>query len=199
MRLDSRDEGRSPYTSWIATINGADYNILMAEPKTWGSPKSKLADIVLSGHAEIDGNPRFQMDTDSRRRIMAWIDLNVPYYPSSAPDYPKTMGCRRLMPEKVDAVLNEVAKARCMQCHEKGVPRKFYTRITNPELNNFLLAPLAKSAGGTETCGRAVFSSKADPDYEAILKTFEPVQKVLRETPRSDIVAPNATCPGEVN
>ena len=197
VRLDSRDEGRSPYTSWIATINGADYNILMAEPKTWGSPKSKLADIVLSGHPDDKRKPRFQMDADSQRRIVAWIDLNVPYYPSSAPDYPKTMGCRRLMPEQLDAVLNQVAKTRCTQCHEKGVPRKFYTRITNPELNNFLLAPLAKSAGGTEACGQAVFASKADPDYQAILKTFEPVQKILREKPRSDILAKNADCTKE--
>ncbi len=197
VRLDSRDEGRSPYTSWIATINGADYNILMAEPKTWGSPKSKLADIVLSGHPDDKRKPRFQMDADSQRRIVAWIDLNVPYYPSSAPDYPKTMGCRRLVPEQLDAVLNQVAKTRCTQCHEKGVPRKFYTRITNPELNNFLLAPLAKSAGGTEACGQAVFASKADPDYQAILKTFEPVQKILREKPRSDILAKNADCTKE--
>jgi hypothetical protein len=197
VRLDSRDEGRSPYTSWIATINGADYNILLAEPKTWGSPKSKLADIVLSGHPDTDRKPRFRMDADSQRRIMAWIDLNVPYYPSSAPDYPRTMGCRRLMPEELDAVLNQIAKARCAQCHEKGVPRRFYTRITHPELNNFLLAPLAKSAGGTEACGKAVFASKADPDYQSILRTFEPIQKILRETPRSDILAHHADFPGE--
>jgi hypothetical protein len=197
VRLDSRDEGRSPYTSWIATINGADYNILMAAPKTWGSPKSKLADIVLSGHPDADRQPRFRMDVDSQRRIMAWIDLNVPYYPNSAPDYPKTMGCRRVMPEELETALKRVAKARCAQCHEKGVPRRFYTRITHPELNNFLLAPLAKSAGGTEACGKAVFASKADPDYQSILRTFEPIQKILRETPRSDILAHHADFPGE--
>ena len=187
VRINSRDEGRSPYTSWIATINGADYNILMVEPKTWGSPRSKLADIVLSGHPDADGKPRCRVDPDGQRRIMAWIDLNVPYYPSSAPDYPRTMGCRRLMPEELDAVLDRVAKNRCQQCHSQGLPRKFYTRITNPQLNSFLLAPLAKSAGGTEACGQAVFASTADPDYQAILKTFEPIQQIIRQKPRLDM------------
>ena len=189
VKLDSRDEGRSPYTSWISTINGADYNILMVKPKTWGSPASKLADIVMSGHPDTSGARRFEMDDDSRRRVFAWMDLNVPYYPTSSPDYPRTMGCRRLMPEQLDAELTRVAAARCAQCHREGVPRKFYTRIVNPQLNNFLLAPLAKSAGGTEACGKTVFASTGDADYQAILKTFEPVQKILRDTPRSDVVA----------
>jgi mono/diheme cytochrome c family protein len=197
VRLDSRDEGRSPYTSWISTINGADYNILLVQPKTWGSPASKLADLLLAGHPDAEGKPRLHMDPAQRRRILAWIDLNVPYYPTSAPDYPDRMGCRRLMPVELNGVLQRVAQARCAACHRSGLPRQFYTRITNPQLNNFLLAPLAKAAGGTEVCGRAVFASSEDPDYQAILKTFEPITNTLRATPRSDVVNGPAACPLE--
>lgn len=68
------------------------------------------------------------------------------------------------------------------------VPRDFWLRIERPELNNFLLAPLAKSAGGTEACGRPVFSSKDDTDYRAILRTFAPLSKLLEKTPRADMV-----------
>ena len=56
-----------------------------------------------------------------------------------------------------------------------------------PENNNFLLAPLAKTAGGTQKCGKAVFASKDDPDYRKILKTFEPIHKLLKERPRADM------------
>ncbi|MGL6193814.1 MAG: hypothetical protein ACRC2T_03220, partial [Thermoguttaceae bacterium] len=49
------------------------------------------------------------------------------------------------------------------------------------------LAPLAKSAGGSEKCGKAVFADTNDPDYKKILAVFAPVQKQLQETPRIDM------------
>ncbi len=49
------------------------------------------------------------------------------------------------------------------------------------------MAPLSKKAGGTEKCGRPVFGSKDDPDYRKILKTFEPIHKLLKERPRADM------------
>jgi len=63
-------------------------------------------------------------------------------------------------------------------------------------LNNFLLAPLSKQAGGTEACGKATFKSKEDPDYQAILKTFDPILKGLKEVPRMDFEGAKAwVCP----
>lgn len=180
-------EGRNPWTSWISTINGTEYNVRQIEPKTWGSPASKLADILLAGHPDAAGKPRVQVDEAGRRRVMTWIDLNVPYYPNSSSKNLKAMGCRRVFPVELDDVLKKVAAARCDSCHAKGVPRDFFIRIEKPDLNSFLLAPLAKSAGGTEKCGKPVFSSTADPDYQAILKTFEPVATALRESPREDM------------
>jgi hypothetical protein len=185
--INASQEGHSPYTSWIATVNGTEHNILQITPRTWGSPASKLADIVLTGHPGTDGKPRISLDPASQRRIMAWIDLNVPYYPTSSSKNFHAMGCRRVFPTGLDAALKQVAATRCNRCHAQGVPRAFYTRIEKPELNNFLLAPLAKAAGGTEACGTAVFAGTDDPDYQAILKTFEPVAAFLREQPRDDM------------
>jgi hypothetical protein len=54
-------------------------------------------------------------------------------------------------------------------------------------MNSFLLAPLAKSGGGSGACGKAVFQDTNDPDYQAILKTFEPVAQALKATPRTDM------------
>lgn len=178
----------SPFVSWIPTYNGQEQNILEIRPRAWGSPQSKLAEVLLSGHFDEDGKPRFDMDDKSRRRILAWIDLNVPYYGSSETAYPDKTGCRRIYPQRLDKVLADVAARRCAECHNNGkIPRRVWTRITEPELNNFLVAPLAKAGGGNEKCGKPVFESKDDPDYQAILRTFLPDQEMLAQVPRMDM------------
>jgi hypothetical protein len=187
-RGDSFISWDSPYVNWIPTYNGHEANILQVAPKTWGSPRSKVADMILAGHPDQDGRPRYQMDEASRRRVFAWIDLNVPYYGTSEAALPDRQGCRRLLPENLDKTLADVTKRRCAECHKNGqVPRQIWVRVTNPQANSFLTAPLAKSAGGTEACGRAVFADARDPDYQAILKTFEPIAKLIQETPRDDM------------
>ncbi len=186
-RIDSGEEGSSPYTSWIWTINGTERTILQIDPKTWGSPASKLAEIIRSGHPDADGKPRVDVADEDRRRVYLWIDLNVPYYGTSASNHSGRMGSRRMLPPELDSVLAEVASRRCASCHASGVPRTFYTRMLKPENNNFLLAPLAKTAGGSEACGRAVFASKDDPDYRKILEVFAPVRKLLEQHPRADM------------
>ncbi|MBM3883103.1 MAG: hypothetical protein FJ387_25875 [Verrucomicrobia bacterium] len=184
---------RNRYTSWIPTYNGTEENILQVRPRTWGAPVSRLAEVVRTGHPDADGKPRVQLTAAERERIYAWIDCNVPYYPTSASHDIAIPGCRRVYPADLDGVLAEVATRRCASCHEAGkVPRTFFTRITNPQLNAFLLAPLAKSAGGTEACGRAVFADTGDPDYQAILRTFEPALRALREQPRLDVIRDEA-------
>jgi len=188
--IASRSEGRNPYTSWIATINGTEYNVLMIQPKEWGSPASKLAEIIRSGHPDADGKPRVAVPDADRRRVFAWIDLNVPYYHTASSNYLENIGCRQVYPPALDKTLADVAKRRCADCHQGGkVPRKFYTRIENPQLNSFLLAPLARSAGGAEACGKAIFADASDPDYQAILRTFAPIRDLLKQNPRTDMAA----------
>ena len=93
-----------------------------------------------------------------------------------------------MYPEKLDATLARVARRRCAECHDRGkMPRREWTYITEPELNAFLSAPLARAAGGTQACGTPVFASAKDMDYVALLKTFEPVRELLAKTPRMDM------------
>lgn len=181
--------GESPYTSWIWTINGAGHNTLEIDPRRWGSPASKLAEIVRRGHPDKDGKARVHLADADRRRVYMWIDLNVPYYGTSSSNYKNRLGSRRMYPYELDPILNDVAKRRCNDCHKSGIPRKYYTRMLKPENNSFLLAPLAKSAGGTEKCGRAVFESKDDEDYRKIIDVFRPIREMLEEVPRADMVA----------
>jgi len=150
---------------------------------------------VLTNHPDEQGKPRFEMDEAGRRRILAWIDLNVPYYGTSETAYPELTGCRRIVPAELDKVLNTVAARRCASCHAGGkVPRREWVRITEPELNPFLIAPLAKTAGGSQKCGQAVFADKNDPDYQAVLATFKPVEEMLRRVPRMDMPGAEPSC-----
>jgi hypothetical protein len=186
--------GMSPYVEWIWTINGAETNILEIAPRRWGSPASKLAEILRNGHPDKDGKPRINVPDADRRRAYLGMDLNIPYYGTSSSNHKAQLGSRRMMPPDLDSVLAEVSARRCAECHRPGVPRKFYTRVTHPEKNNFLLAPLAAQAGGTQKCGKAVFQSTADPDYQKILHTFAPIHALLKERPRPDMAGYEAMC-----
>jgi hypothetical protein len=137
--------------------------------------------------------------------VLAWIDLNVPYYGTSETAYPEKPGCRQMLPADLDKTLADVAKRRCAECHRDGkFKREFWTRIQNPQMNSFLLAPLAREAGGSGACGKAVFASSDDSDYQAILRTFEPVLMQLRLRPRMDMpgakpAAVDRSCLGKVD
>ena len=109
--------GCSPYTSWISTYNRTEQNILEVTPKAWGSPASLLADLLVSGHPDEDGARRVTLGPEERQRVFTWIDLNVPYYGTSESNYYDRKGCRRLYPEQLDAVLEDVAGRRCAACH----------------------------------------------------------------------------------
>ncbi len=190
--------GMSPYVEWIWTINGSETNILEIAPRRWGSPASRLAEVIRDGHPGKDGKPRVNVPDEDRRRVYLWMDLNIPYYGTSSSNHKAELGSRRMLPLDLDATLSEVAGRRCAGCHQGAVPRKFYTRVLNPEKNSFLLAPLAREAGGTQKCGQPVFASAADPDYQRVLRTFEPIQALLRQRPRADMVEFAAICEEQV-
>ena len=205
--LARRNQGRtgSPYVSWIPTYNGHEANILQIAPKQWGSPASALADLILTGHPDEDGKPQVELDEDSRRRILTWIDLNVPYYGTADTAHPDLPACRQMLPKDLRGVMDGVYARRCQTCHQgKSVPILMTwrempwgglgVRVENPERNAFLLAPLAKSHGGTQQCGEAVFQSKEDPDYQAVLKTFEPIRELMKRTPRMDMPGAVGSC-----
>lgn len=186
--------GKNPYTSWISTYNNTESNILEVTPKAWGSPASLVADLIRTGHPDENGKPRVHLPPQDQQRVYTWIDLNVPYYGTSESAYYDRKGCRRLYPDDLDSVLADVANRRCNSCHSEGIPRKHYTRILEPEENSFLFAPLAKAAGGTESCGNAVFASKDDPDYQRIIRCFEPIRSQVKQRPRMDMPGAHSSC-----
>jgi len=106
--------GRKPYVSWVPTTSwsGSEKHVRNIEPNKWGSPTSRLAEVILSGHPDKDGKKRLKMDEKSRRRIFAWIDLNVPFYGSyRKPGYdPETLRRYREAARKVNGWSETVAR-----------------------------------------------------------------------------------------
>jgi hypothetical protein len=188
---------KNPYTKWISSYNGSESNILEIMPRHWGSPASRLADVVLADHPDATGMKRVELSDTEKRRIFAWMDLNVPYYGTSDSNHRDRRGCRRMWPDDFDTVFGSIVERRCASCHQPGgtaadTPvRKWYLRVSDPEKNTFLRAPLAKAAGGLGNCGSNVFQTKDDPDYRALLNTFKPIHELLAKTPRYDMMAPS--------
>jgi hypothetical protein len=99
--------GRKPYVNWIPTTSwsGSEGFVREITPNKWGSPASSLTKLILSGHPDKNGKKRFKMDDKSRRRVFAWIDLNVPFYGSyRGPTYqdPETLRRRKEMLSKIN-------------------------------------------------------------------------------------------------
>jgi mono/diheme cytochrome c family protein len=202
--LARKDQGRtgSPWVSWIPTYNGHEWNIAEIRPKQWGSPASELADLLLTDHPDVDHKPRIHLSDAERRRLLMWMDLNVPYYGTADTAHPDRAACRQLNPDGLRQVMSDVYARRCNDCHTERqvvIQRPWHPlgrrerlgevglRIQNPHLNAFLLAPLAESEGGTQRCGSAVFATKEDPDYRAVLATFAPIHNLISTNPRMDM------------
>lgn len=164
VRAYMKNFGRNPYTSWIPTFNGLEENILWITPKTWGSPVSRLSQIVASGHPGRDGRPRVRLTDDERLRIHMWIDLNVPYYGTSQSRQNNLRGCRRVLPRSLLDAKADIEK-------RKGVklPHQFYVRYDHPERNPWLKEGLAKG----------IFSGKHDPDYKRLLEEIVKARPML--------------------
>jgi len=185
----------SKYTSWIPTYNGQEANILRITPGEWGAKASLLATIIRDGHRDSKAEERIKLTDDEKQRVYAWLDLNVPYYPTSSSNYEQNRGCRQMIPTGLNERFAEVAKNRCMSCHkQKGAeqffsyPGNFALRIDHPERNPILMAPLSVSAGGSGKCATVVFKDKNDPDYQRLLDTFKALQQELQAKPRMDMV-----------
>ncbi|MDR1922850.1 MAG: hypothetical protein LBQ66_00630 [Planctomycetaceae bacterium] len=70
--------------------------------------------------------------------------------------------------------------------------RRKYSRqllydLSYPEKSVMLLAPLAKSAGGYESCGTAILTSKDDPKYQSILAGITRTKQHLDSIKRFDM------------
>ena len=65
--------------------------------------------------------------------------------------------------------------------------RDLFYNLSQPEKSVLLLAPLAKQAGGFESCGTIVFANTADSDYQKILAAIQDAKEKLEQIRRFDM------------
>ena len=63
----------------------------------------------------------------------------------------------------------------------------FRVRLDDLAKTRALLAPLAKAAGGEESCKKAVFADKDDPDYKKLAALYAQVKAECDASPRADM------------
>jgi len=173
-------------------------------PRSQGAAASRLVDLLMGRHEDV------QVDAESLDRIITWIDLNVPYYDNTAVTRPSRVPLGNEYTASGRAVIDDPKPLwaalgdSCTSCHASGfsvepatapcqVPdlpktmRHPPINLTHPEESRLLTAPLARAAGGLELCGKAVWTSRDAPSYQAALRVIQAWHDDLVARPREDM------------
>ena len=144
-------------------------------PLATGSWTSRLTQMIETRHSDVN------VDTESRRKIYTWIDMNVPYYGTWDMCRPHSLGGRDAWtipaengsPELAPWVgkLDDYMDRNCDSCHPRNEewprhpskraplargtwnPDNTWINLSRPENSFLLTAHLANAAGGWELAG----------------------------------------------
>jgi len=89
-------------------------------------------------------------------------------------------------PQPLFTSIQDIILIRHLAYFQPGESRLYqaYCNLSRPDKSLFLRAPLAKEAGGLGLCGKAVFASADDTDYQAIRAAIESAAGQLAEKKR---------------
>jgi hypothetical protein len=169
-----------------------------------GSMVSRITKMLEDKHKDVN------VDAESRRRIYAWIDSNVIYYPSFDMTRPYTQGGRdtfhtiegkgRGPVKRHEWVtrLNNLFSRNCLACHgplvDVDVKKMQWINLTRPENSRLLNAHLAKEAGGYGLVGKrkehpdfSPWKSKKELVYLEMLSAIMDGKRTLEKMPREDM------------
>ncbi len=147
---------------WINVPGAGPFKTLM--PKSWGSHASRFAEVLLEGHGDEEIDRQVKLDLESFDRIVTWIDLNAPYYPSYASAYRNNPYGRSPLNSGQLKRLAELTGART-----DG--RSTAISFTRPEVSPAL----------------AKFKDKNDPGYKEALALVRAGKSILDQRPRADM------------
>jgi len=129
-------------------------------PYSWGSHASRLVEVLRKGHNDL------KLDAESLDRIITWIDINAPYYPSYASTYPNNLHGRSPLDRRQLQQLGKLTGQNLSQ--QSHVPRVCFSR---PEVSPVL----------------ARFKDRSDPKYKQALAIIEAGRKTLETMRREDM------------
>ena len=146
-------------TKKLVTVPGAGPAKTLL-PYSWGSHASKITQVIRAGHNEVE------LDKESFDRLVTWIDINAPYYPSYASAYPQNLYGRSPLDN------GQVARLKALT----GVDVKNQASAAQVSFDRPELSPcLAK------------FKDPADPKYVEALSIIRAGQAMLAERPRAEM------------
>ena len=227
--------------SWLMLIlkgqlEGVPHNVKQSNypPRALGSSACRLMEKMDGSHNNVE------VPENEVRIVSTWIDASATHagaYAGGALNERYPDGDVLGSPIVQDGF--EALSRRCGRCHNKDngtqypehppwnriyyhsvsevhrshplLYRELFCNYTRPEKSAALMAPLAKSSGGWQRCGEAVFQNTDDPDFQKILQlihafkgfmedekmwgmsTFYPKKGYVREMKRFDILPPSFT------
>jgi len=142
----------------VSAIGAGPAKIL--PPYSWGSHKSRLVEVLRKGHNDV------KLDPESFDRIVTWIDINAPYYPSYASSYPNNLYGRSPLD---NAQLGALSKLVGIKLSGRG--NATLVNFTRPELSPCLER----------------IRDKTDPRYAKALAIIRAGKQALAKVPREDM------------
>lgn len=146
-------------------------------PKSWGSHASRLAEVLVEGHDDPKLDEKIDLDQEAVDRLVTWMDINAPYYPTYAG------GAYRNHPYG-RSPLDASEFDRFSELLGKNFNRRQFPRVSfnRPELSP-CLAPLRQD----------------DPaKYGEALVLLEQGMQRFRKTPRADMPGFQLAAPEEL-
>ncbi len=148
---------------YINAIGAGTFEI--RQPYAWGSHSSKLIQVIRAEHYGV------KLDKESFDRIVTWIDINAPYYPSYDSAYPDGMAGRSPLDKgqlKRLASLTGILFSERTGHNKNGGPQINFAR---PELSPCL----------------EILRIEERLKYNQAIGIIEKGKKVLEQTPRADM------------
>jgi len=149
-------------------------------PYSWGARQSRLVDMLRKGHGKT------KLGAEDLDRIITWIDLNIPYYPSHVTYYRLNTFGRCPLDHKEMTALGQLVSAAPGKVKlgwneaSSYAVRQLNTRImTHGSPVNFTRVVHSLCLAG--------FTDKTDPNYLKALALIQRGADRLRKHPRLDM------------
>jgi mono/diheme cytochrome c family protein len=170
----------------VSYSNKRDPASAIAQTRQFGSSQSKLIEAILRGPCSSHIN--IKPGDEDWYRLVTWIDANAQYHDRFVNSRPKDPPYDMPADKELQETVLKVHRKRCADCHTPDeVSRLDWIDLNTPEKSRFLAAPLAKAAGGTGQCSKAVYTDQTDPDHAALRKVVEDAVKRTWLYPRRDL------------
>lgn len=179
-----RPQAAQKEKSLVCSVGAGPVKVI--PPYTWGAHQSRLVDLLKAGHPGPDGQVRVRLDQESFDRIVTWIDLNCPYYPSHLSYYAGNTVGRSPLDHKDLAELGRLVLGS-PQGKQYGWNRvNEYTCNQIGRIMSSYGSPVSFTRPELSLCLQG-FDDRVDPNYLKAVALIQKGADKLRAHPRLDM------------